>query len=39
LLLSVAIETFEANKEAQGIKPRVLAMYKRELTRISHQRK
>ena len=34
MLLCVAIETFEANKEAQGIKPRVLAMYKRELKRL-----
>lgn len=34
LLLSDAIETFEANKQAQGIKPRVLAMYKRELKRL-----
>ena len=31
LLLSAAIEAFEANKKAQGIKPRVLNMYKREL--------
>lgn len=34
LLLSQAIETFEANKLAQGVKPRVLAMYKRELKRL-----
>jgi integrase/recombinase XerD len=34
LLLSVAIETFAANKEAQGIKSRVLAMYTRELKRL-----
>src|SRR5271167_1828173 len=34
LLLSQAIETFEANKQAQGIKHRVLNMYKRELTRL-----
>jgi integrase/recombinase XerD len=34
LLLIQAIETFEANKQAQGIKPRVLAMYKRELKRL-----
>ena len=35
LLLSKAIETFEANKAAQGIKPRVRAMYTRELKRLS----
>jgi integrase/recombinase XerD len=34
LLLSQAIETFEANKLAQGIKVRVLNMYKRELKRL-----
>lgn len=34
LLLFQAIAIFEANKEAQGIKPRVLAMYKRELKRL-----
>jgi len=34
LLLRQAIETFEANKEAQGIKPRVRAMYSRELKRL-----
>jgi len=34
LLLSVAIETFEANKKAQGVKPRVFSMYKRELKRL-----
>ncbi len=34
LLLEQAVETFEANKQAQGLKPRVLAMYKRELTRL-----
>lgn len=34
VLLAQAIETFEGNKEAQGIKPRVLAMYKRELKRL-----
>src|ERR1035441_3292319 len=34
LLLSQAIETFEANKQAQGIKVRVLNMYKRELKRL-----
>jgi integrase/recombinase XerD len=34
LLLSKAIETFNANKEAQGIKPRVRAMYARELKRL-----
>ena len=33
-LLAQAIETFEANKEAQGIKVRVLNMYKRELKRL-----
>jgi integrase/recombinase XerD len=34
LLLSQVIETFEANKKAQGIKPRVLSMYSRELRRL-----
>jgi integrase/recombinase XerD len=34
LLLSQAIETFDANKEAQGVKPRVRAMYARELERL-----
>jgi integrase/recombinase XerD len=34
LLLEKAIETFDANKEAQGIKPRVRAMYARELKRL-----
>ena len=34
LLLSKAIETFDANKAAQGIKPRVRAMYARELKRL-----
>ncbi|MGH9644356.1 MAG: tyrosine-type recombinase/integrase [Terriglobales bacterium] len=34
MLLSRAIEIFEGNKEAQGIKSRVLAMYKRELKRL-----
>jgi integrase/recombinase XerD len=34
LLLSQAIETFDANKEAQGVKPRVRAMYTRELKRL-----
>ncbi len=34
LLLAQALETFDANKEAQGIKPRVRAMYKRELKRL-----
>src|SRR6202030_2305676 len=34
LLLSQAIETFDANKAAQGIKPRVRAMYARELRRL-----
>ncbi len=34
LLLSEAIKTFEANKEAQGVKPRVRAMYTRELNRL-----
>jgi integrase/recombinase XerD len=34
LLLSQAIETFDANKAAQGIKPRVRAMYTRELKRL-----
>jgi integrase len=34
LLLAQAIETFGANKEAQGIKVRVLNMYKRELRRL-----
>jgi integrase len=34
LLLAQAIETFAANKEAQGIKPRVRAMYARELKRL-----
>ncbi len=32
LLLVQAIETFDANKAAQGVKPRVRAMYTRELT-------
>ena len=34
LLLSVAIETFEANKKAQRVKPRVFSMYNRELRRL-----
>jgi integrase len=34
LLLSEAIKTFEANKEAQGVKPRVRSMYSRELKRL-----
>ena len=34
LPLAQAIETFDANKEAQGIKPRVRAMYTRELRRL-----
>ncbi len=34
LLLAQAIEVFEANKQAQGIKVRVLNMYKRELKRL-----
>ncbi|SPF35954.1 Phage integrase [Candidatus Sulfotelmatobacter kueseliae] len=34
LLLRQAIETFDANKAAQGIKPRVCAMYARELKRL-----
>ncbi len=34
LLLEKAIETFDANKAAQGIKPRVRAMYTRELKRL-----
>ncbi len=34
LLLAQAIETFDANKQAQGIKPRVRAMYARELKRL-----
>ena len=34
LLLEKAIETFDANKAAQGIKPRVRAMYARELKRL-----
>lgn len=33
-LLEQAIETFDANKAAQGIKPRVRAMYARELKRL-----
>lgn len=33
-LLSEAIQTFDANKEAQGVKPRVRAMYARELKRL-----
>lgn len=33
-LLSRAIEIFEANKKAQGVKPRVCAMYSRELKRL-----
>lgn len=33
-LLSEAIQTFEDNKKAQGIKVRVLNMYKRELKRL-----
>jgi site-specific recombinase XerD len=36
LLLSAAIETFEANKKAQGIKPRVVSMYTRELRRLKN---
>ena len=34
IFLQRAIEVFEANKEAQGIKPRVRAMYSRELKRL-----
>jgi integrase/recombinase XerD len=34
LLLADAIDTFDANKEAQGVKPRVRAMYTRELKRL-----
>jgi integrase/recombinase XerD len=34
LLLAQAIETFDANKAAQGVKPRVRAMYARELKRL-----
>jgi integrase/recombinase XerD len=34
ILLSAVIQTFEANKKAQGIKLRVLNMYKRELRRL-----
>jgi len=34
LLLSDAIEIFKANKSAEGLKPRVLAMYTRELARL-----
>jgi integrase/recombinase XerD len=34
LLLIQAIETFDANKQAQGVKPRVRAMYARELKRL-----
>jgi integrase len=34
LLLSEVIKTFEDNKKAQGIKPRVRAMYARELKRL-----
>lgn len=34
LMLADAITTFEGNKEAQGIKPRVRAMYSRELKRL-----
>src|ERR1035441_410344 len=34
LLLIQAIETFDANKQAQGVKPRVRAMYARELGRL-----
>lgn len=34
ILLSSAIDTFNANKEAQGVKPRVRAMYARELKRL-----
>jgi integrase len=34
LLLVQAIETFDANKAAQGVKPRVRAMYARELKRL-----
>jgi site-specific recombinase XerD len=33
-LLSEAIETFKANKQAQGIKSKVLSMYARELRRL-----
>lgn len=33
-LLTDAIKTFDANKEAQGVKPRVRAMYARELKRL-----
>jgi site-specific recombinase XerD len=36
LLLSQAIEIFEANKQAQGLKIRVLNMYKREMKRLLH---
>jgi integrase/recombinase XerD len=34
LLLAQAIETFDANKHAQGVKPKVRAMYARELKRL-----
>ena len=34
LLLADAIETFRLNKESEGLKPRVLNMYKRELKRL-----
>ena len=38
-MLSEAIQTFDANKEAQGVKPRVRAMYTRELKRLRELRK
>ena len=34
LMLDAAIQTFHANKQAQGVKPRVRAMYARELKRL-----
>jgi integrase/recombinase XerD len=34
MMLATAIDTFLANKEAQGIKSRVLSMYRRELKRL-----
>ena len=34
ITLTEAVKTFNANKEAQGIKPRVRSMYKRELRRL-----
>ena len=39
LLLAQAIETFDGNKQAQGIKPRVRKMYTRELKRSASFRK